>query len=233
MCGPLALNFTGNTRLSVTYHLGRTISYTTLGALAGAFGHKILGTSSLPWLPELSLAFISLTLILTGLRAIRGKGMHFQLPSSVQNLLNKGWRHLALSKLPRECNAGIAGALTVFLPCGHLYSFAAGAIATGSAWGGAIFMLAFCIGTLPALAIGTGMIRKIFQPGFKFAPRLAGSLLLMGGLISIGAFTMRLQESTSVSAHDHAHSHSKPQVVEQQDPPEMDHNHQKMNHDHD
>lgn len=95
-----------------------------------------------------------------------------------------------------------AGLLTPFLPCGHLYAFFIGAAATGRAWAGALFMLLFWLGTLPALGFGSRWIYRLLEPGLKKFPKLAGSLFLIAGLLSLLAFSRQV-----LNKNDHSHAH--------------------------
>jgi hypothetical protein len=55
----------------------------------------------------------------------------------------------------------LTGSLNGLLPCGLLYAALLGASTDGSAWGGALFMLFFGLGTWPALfalRLGGGML---------------------------------------------------------------------------
>ena len=62
---------------------------------------------------------------------------------------------LRLTPLPRALSTGL---LTAFLPCGWLYLFALKAAETGSPLRGALFMIAFWLGSVPALVlVGAGV----------------------------------------------------------------------------
>lgn len=197
MCGPLALSFAGERKRLWGYQLGRLISYTSVGAIAGNFGNEVLKQTRLPWLSELSLAFIALTLIYMGIRTLRGQGFHLRFPSPLSQLSHRLWAQLPKANLPAWATSGLAGALTVFLPCGHLYGFFVGAMATGSALSGAIFMIAFWLGTVPALGWGARWVRQLLAPGLQKIPRLAGVLLIAAGLLSVGAFAARISHTPS------------------------------------
>lgn len=205
MCGPLILNFASDRRRLFAYHSGRGISYLTAGALAGAFGQGVLETARFPWLSQLSLAFIALTLLFMGFRTLTGQGFHVKLPRIMNNASQYLWTRLRLSRWPAWITALSAGALTVFLPCGHLYGFLVGAMATGSWWRGAAFMAAFWLGTLPALAFGFAFgakwLRSTIAPWLEKAPRLAGVVLILAGLFGVATFASRLNA-------DGGHHHS-------------------------
>jgi sulfite exporter TauE/SafE len=60
----------------------------------------------------------------------------------------------------------VFGALTGLLPCGLVYAALTAAIGLGSATNGALFMLAFGLGSVPALA-AIGVSAKLFGRGTR------------------------------------------------------------------
>lgn len=201
MCGPLVMNFASNRRRMIGYQLGRMISYTGAGALAGALGQSILSASRLPWVTSLSLGLIAIFLIITGYRTLIQKPLHLPLPQFMTRPLFKIWSRLRSSRaMPADLTAGLAGLLTLFLPCGHLYGFLVGAMATGGATKGAAFMMAFWLGTVPALGFGASWLRKWLQPGLSKRPQWAGALLILAGFFSLYTFASNLK-SLDHAAH--------------------------------
>lgn len=63
------------------------------------------------------------------------------------------------------------------LPCGLLYTALAGAAAAGSALTGALAMVAFVLGTVPAL-VGVGLLGRVFLRRADTWLRPAATLLL-------------------------------------------------------
>lgn len=191
MCGPLAVSFAGDRKRFYAYHLGRFLSYATVGALAGAFGQSVLTKARYPWVSGFAVGFIAIAMIYLGLRAWHGKPLHVRLPKLLEKYLEKIWRILPQANLPGPVVGGIAGALTVFLPCGHLYGFIVGSVATGSALNGAIFMAAFWLGTVPALGFGASFLKKYaFTGGRRF--KWAGGLLILAGVFTLMLFSKNL-----------------------------------------
>lgn len=133
---------------------GRLTTYALFGALVGYFGvtaMQITGTSML-WLRLLAgLLLIAMALYISRLWF----GLTL-LERSSQGL----WRRLqplskALLPLDSASKAYRYGLLWGFLPCGLVYSTLSWSLASGSAQHGALLMLCFGIGTLPAiLAVG-------------------------------------------------------------------------------
>jgi uncharacterized protein len=188
MCGPIVLNFANKKAGLFAYQMGRMVAYGLAGAAAGGFGEVVLGRERPVWLINLSLVTIGLLLFFNGYRAIAGKSLHLPLPAFMTNFSMKLWKKLRTLPLPPSAAAGIAGVLTVFLPCGHLYSFLIGAVAMGGALKGAGFMFAFWLGSAPLLSFGAVWLQKLLHPTIAGGQRWAGVLLIVAGLFSILAF---------------------------------------------
>jgi sulfite exporter TauE/SafE len=180
------------------------LSYTTAGFLAGQFGRTVLGTESPVWVSSLALITISALLLMNGYRAITGRALHFALPHFASNISSNLWKQISSPRFPRIAGAGLAGGLTVFLPCGHLYGFLIGAVATGNGLRGAVFMFAFWLGSTPLLSFGARWFHRLMSANAINGQRLAGVLLVIAGLFSLGSFALRMN-SSATSAHSHEH----------------------------
>ena len=111
-------------------------------------------------------------------------------------------------------SSGLTGLMSIFLPCGHLYTFALGATATGSAVRGAAMMFAFWLGTLPALGFGVHILKRNLVRLGPARYRIAALILVTTGLLSLGNFAAELYKSSSSESpkplhesHSHSHSH--------------------------
>ena len=146
MCGPIALtlpvqHLSGGKKMGgiLLYNAGRVTAYMLLGLVFGWLGQQFyLGG----WQQGLSigLGVLLLAAVLFG---------------KLTPKLKMGWVQRALGKLLARRSTGTLyaiGFLNGFLPCGLVYMAIAGAVASGSVWGGALFMGAFGAGTLPAMA---------------------------------------------------------------------------------
>ncbi|HEY7579811.1 MAG TPA: sulfite exporter TauE/SafE family protein [Acetobacteraceae bacterium] len=120
------------------YHAGRLTTYTALGALAGAT------FSRMPWF-----ALASPALLLLGAALFLAHATHIL---SGPDRAPAGWAR-AIGHLARRARGGFPlGLVLGFLPCGFLYAALATAAASGDPVIGALGMLAFGLGTAPALA---------------------------------------------------------------------------------
>lgn len=123
------------------YHLGRLTTYAGLGALGGA------ASGRLPWF---SVASAGLLLL--------GAALFLAHVANVLPGFDRapaGWAR-AIARLARHASGGYPlGIVLGFLPCGLLYAALATTAASGTPLLGALGMLAFGLGTMPALiAVG-------------------------------------------------------------------------------
>ena len=123
------------------YHLGRLTTYAGLGALGGA------ATGRLPWF-----GFASAGLLVCG-AALFVAQVTRVLPGLERAPAR--WAR-AVAGLARRARGGYAlGVVLGFLPCGFLYAALATTAASGNPLFGSLGMLAFGLGTVPALvAVG-------------------------------------------------------------------------------
>lgn len=191
MCGPIVMNFSKSRHAIIMYQTGRMIAYVSAGAVFGAFGRSIFDVERMTWLSSLSLILISALLLLNGYQTVAGKPLHLPMPKRMVLVSAFVWRRLnmqRLQKMPRPLAALLTGLLTVLIPCGHLYSFFVGAITTGTATRGAIFMFAFWLGSTPLLTFGSFWLRGLLNHPRAPTRRIAGLLLIAAGLFSVLTF---------------------------------------------
>lgn len=179
-------------RLLIGYNIGRVASYTLLGTLAGAMAG---GFSPLD--PVLRL-IAGLLLIAMGLYlADWWRGLVW---------LERGgrlfWRYLQplgrrLMPVLRLRQALLLGALWGWLPCGLVYTALAYALAQGGALAGGGVMLAFGLGTLPAVLAAGAAAQTVTRYLQKPALRRVLALLIIG----FGLWT--LWPAVSPSGHSH------------------------------
>lgn len=158
------------------YNAGRLLSYTLLGALAGAAGATVYALGAATALRVLAaLLLVAMALYLAG-------WWHGLL--KLEALGQRLWRYIQplgrrLMPVRGPLPALALGLLWGWLPCGLVYSALGYAMIQPSAGAGALFMLAFGVGTLPALllaAFASGRIRAWAQ---RRGLRLAGAILLL------------------------------------------------------
>ena len=187
MCGPVMLAFMGPKQSKsgfALYHLGRILTYVLIGFVLGLFG----ATAAMFQLQKVMAFVLGFGLIiLYGVPSIRHSIERFYYESSFYQVL-KSFMSRNLSMRKRWFLSGVANG---FFPCGLTYVAAAGAVAFANPFQGALFMVLFGLGTLPAL-ITLSFAGNIFSRRLKsFIPRsisiiaiLSGSLLIMRGLLT-------------------------------------------------
>lgn len=198
------------------YNMGRLASYTFLGALAGAFGETVYALGAATVLRVIAAALLfAMALYLAGW----WRGL-LKLEAIGQRL----WRHIqplgrALMPVRGPMPALALGALWGWLPCGLVYSALGYAMTQPSASAGAFFMLAFGLGTLPALllaAFATGRVRGWAQ---KRSLRLTGAFLLA----IFAAWTLYGTLAPGHGHHDHHPAQQQSTDEPQQHSPHQQH----------
>lgn len=182
MCGGIvaAVQQRGGHRLGIVlYHTGRLTTYTFLGAAVGLAGSLVNFAGDLtPWLRGAAAVLAGVVMTVTGLSML-GAGAY--LPERV---LPVQWVSRAGAKLMSRRGLGatwLMGLVFGFLPCGLIYTAASYSLAAADPLEGAALMLAFGLGTVPALATASIVMQRMRRHGnaFRFA---AGGLLVASGI---------------------------------------------------
>jgi protein-disulfide isomerase/sulfite exporter TauE/SafE/copper chaperone CopZ len=188
-------NLTGVQRFKphLYFNAGRIISYTVLGGAIGALG------STFALSPEANgilIILASVIMIVLGLQMLK------LMPSlgAFQPRMPKFIAHKIHNFSEKEAKGGafILGASTFFLPCGFTQALQLYVLAKGSPETGALVMLAFALGTLPALlslsalsSFATGAFQRYF---LKFA----GVAVVILGIFNIqSGFTLSALGTTT------------------------------------
>jgi sulfite exporter TauE/SafE len=178
MCGvfPLALARGapgGRWRRQVLYNVGRVNTLVGLGALAGATGAAVVASGPVAlagralalaggaFMIAVGLEMLGLVRGVTGLVGLAGRGP-----------LGRALASVAWSRSPAAPLA--LGVMNAFLPCQLVWGFAAHAAATASVTEGMAVMLAFGLGTVPALLLvgrGAGLVPARARPSLSGWPR--------------------------------------------------------------
>lgn len=170
------------------YNAGRLASYTLIGALAGGVGayaahlvsvrHAQLGLQLLAGVFMVVLG-LYLAGVWAGLTRIERAG------GALWRRIEPLGRRLLPVRTPAQ--ALVCGLVWGWLPCGLVYSIVVWAVAAGSAAEGARLLLAFGLGTLPALlamgAAAATLGRFVRRPAVRAA---AGGLVVLFGLVQLG-----------------------------------------------
>jgi sulfite exporter TauE/SafE len=176
------------------YNLGRLTTYCFLGALAGALGQAVIvshGAAAPPLTGQLDTAQRILAVV-AGLLMIAMALQFFGLFRAFHHVTASfGGSTLAMSLrsllATRSRMAPIAlGVFNGFLPCPLVYAFAAQAGSTAAPLAGFLVMLAFGLGTFPAMLTMGGIGRVLAPVWRQRGVWLAGSFIFLLGVITIG-----------------------------------------------
>lgn len=182
------------------YHLGRLITYSAWGLLAGSLGALLDVAGHAVGIGRIAAVIAGLVMVIWGLAILASKlGVPWALPRLPP--LWGAWVSKQLARLvekPPTVRALLLGLASTLLPCGFLYAFVITAAGTGTAFGGALVMLAFWLGTVPLL-FGLGL--GIEQVGTRLRQHVpAVTALLMVGL---GVYTVVARVNVAAIAARH------------------------------
>ena len=179
----------------VYFNVGRILSYTLLGGAIGALG------SALTLSPEINGV---LTLVASAVMILLGLQMLKLLPAVTRFLptMPKSFSHLIHDLAERDAKGGafVLGAATFFLPCGFTQALQIYVLAKGSFAVGALTMLAFSLGTLPAL-LSLSAISSFASGNFqRHFLKFAGAAVIVLGIANIQyGFALTGRDFASIS----------------------------------
>lgn len=172
-------------RQALTYNLGRITSYAFAGLVVGFLGQVLVLGSGLQVLAGQMRLVTGLLIAIAGLTLIFGNRL-FMPFEKIGTIFWKKLSPLAVKRLAGELNpVGIftLGLLWGWLPCGMTYAMLATAAVTADPVHAAGLMLAFGLGTLPAM-VGTGLagmkLRGLLANGNM--KRIAGVAMIIIGI---------------------------------------------------
>lgn len=222
MCGPMALWASGvgtphATRREamqrlVAYHSGRLVTFVFAGLAAGLIGGLMTaGGDWLGWqqtaarIGGSAMVGLGVWKLLNWLRPVAPPDAssinatnHFPSPTLGQRFSFWVSGRIAslrplISRLPGNLRAAAIGVVTTWLPCGWLYLFILVAAATANVGAALVVMIAFWIGTLPAL---TALVAGAVGVSPRFRPAMP--LLAAGVLIITGIYTASGRAATDL-----------------------------------
>lgn len=186
--------------LAIGYNMGRVTSYAILG-LTVAF----LGSTAVSGIPVLAgpVRFVGgLVIVLVGLQI----AFDWRVLKPLERMGSTIWSGVAplaqrlvpVTNLPRALGLGL---LWGWLPCGLVYSVLLIAATSSGAVNGALIMIAFGIGTMPAMLLtgmGTAQLARIMR---QKSARLGLGLLIVA--LGLATLAMPLLAGASAGAHSH------------------------------
>lgn len=191
MCGPIAmalpLDRSSNGSIlfgALQYNFGRVITYSILGLIAGSLGLTINTFGILQWISIIAgvlLIVFAWRHLFQRIPLLHAPSLYFT--SGLNQLLGKVIR----SKNPAKLL--FLGGLNGLLPCGMVYAALLNSMLAGSPVASAAAMIAFGIGTLPAMifvSFAMGKIsmetRRKFKQFLPFLLTIVGAVIILRGM---------------------------------------------------
>jgi sulfite exporter TauE/SafE len=188
MCGGFPLALAGAARRpllrQVLYNAGRLQALVFIGAVSGAAGATLVAMGPVRAVERVlavvaGVVMIVVALEMLGLPTRLGRAGAALAGATVGRLLRGVLRSRSLA-------APLAlGVFNAFLPCQLVYAFAAQAASTASPLDGMLTMLAFGLGTVPAM-LAVGIARALARPAVRLRlTRASACLVLLFGAVTI------------------------------------------------
>ena len=195
MCGPFAAFYSdptparGFARLlpHLSYHLGRLLTYTALGALAGSLGGVTDLAAESVGIGRIAAVVAGGLMIAWAARLLlEHAGVSWPGIGASGRLGKLSLRLMTRIRARRPATRGLlVGLSSTLLPCGWLYAFAVAAAGTGSTLSGMWVMLAFWSGTVPLL-VGLGVgVHSLTHRLRRHVPILSAIALLAVGVAGV------------------------------------------------
>ncbi|MBQ8490188.1 MAG: sulfite exporter TauE/SafE family protein [Pseudobutyrivibrio sp.] len=143
---------------NILYNIGRVVSYTVIGALAGAVGSVLSFSGALRGIVVIvvGIAMLVMAFSMLGIFSpVKRLGFHFS-----------GKLYSAILKRVDGNSSLVIGLLNGLMPCGPLQSMQLYALSTGSVFKGALSMFLFSLGTVP-LMFGFGLVASKLNQKYK------------------------------------------------------------------
>ena len=165
----------------IFFNLGRIASYTLLGGLVGLLGSALTLSSKMNGTVTILASFVMLILGFQMLKLFpQLSRLQLKMPKFIGHKIHD------LTNSENKAGSFLLGASTFFLPCGFTQALQLYVLSTGSFTKGALTMLVFSLGTLPAL-LSLGTISSFAKGRFQYyLVRFAGVIVILLGVFNIG-----------------------------------------------
>jgi hypothetical protein len=197
MCGPIVISYSVSMArygafqrevllAHLCYNSGRIVTYSALGALAGAAGGSIGMLGKLAGMASAARLLAGSAMIVTGIVMLRVLPrrllVQMERPSFTAFLSRSVGRLLVSSRPLGKFGLGL---ILGFLPCGLIYGALLKSVETARPLAGALTMMAFGTGTAVAL-FGMGIVSSIAGPRMGgWGNRVTGVSVLAAGAILV------------------------------------------------
>jgi len=177
------------------FNLGRILSYACLGLISAWLLARVGQVLNIPQWSMILRFLTALMIFLIGLQYL----FNWQTLAAVEKAGAKVWNHVLplavrASSMPGGTGRLLLGLCWGLLPCGLVYSVLLTASATGSSISGAAVMLAFGVGTFPAM-LGMSLSAPALAAMLndKWTKKLMGAALILLAVISVSLMVIKMQ----------------------------------------
>lgn len=215
MCGPIAFlmpvdhhNPFKKFLQILSYHSGRLLTYALIGFLFGAVGER-LNLFGLQQQLSIAVGVSMISAVVIPTRIFNRYSLSkpaYKLVSRIKSALGQQLKN------KRKSTFFTLGLLNGLLPCGLVYMAVFGALGTGGAFNGSLYMLLFGLGTIPlmtsAIYLGNFLKGKAKRRIVKLIPVLVilmGCLFILRGL-GLGIPYVSPSEKVTVAQVEARHS---------------------------
>ncbi|HET9137552.1 MAG TPA: sulfite exporter TauE/SafE family protein [Candidatus Kapabacteria bacterium] len=160
------------------YHIGRILSYATIGVFAGIFGAAVVLSASIQQPVTISLGALMILAALfqlDGIKVARRKTRQGKMLGVLS----------AIVKSSSTESRFLVGLLTPLLPCGLLYGMVIHSAALHSPLLAAASMSSFALGAVPALLALATVSNKVSARLRKNGTRIAAAFIIVMGIVTI------------------------------------------------
>lgn len=185
--------------MAVAYNTGRILSYALLGIVVASLGQTVV--KAIPNIAAPVRFASGLLIVIVGLQV----AFNWRFLAPVEKAGAKIWNHIApaakgllpVTSMPKALGLGL---LWGWLPCGLVYSVLLLAGTTANAVNGGLVMLAFGVGTMPAMIMTGISASKLSR--FMSRKRLgAGLLIILIGLLTLAMPVMKFSAGPDDTTH--------------------------------
>jgi sulfite exporter TauE/SafE len=161
------------------FNAGRLAGYFVFGGLVGLLGTALTLSTKMTGLLTIIIAVAMVLIGLNVLRIVPKKYCTFPLPRRMRMWMS------GLSSSQSATAPALLGALTFFVPCGFTQSMQLLALGSGSFLAGGTIMLAFALGTLPAL-LGISLLSSLVEgKSARVFLLFSGCVVLLLGFVNL------------------------------------------------
>ena len=184
MCGGLVMASTQDKRGVFFYQIGRLVSYATMAFALSLIGRQIYFLK--PYLSFIGGLALGVFFLLWGIQTWRQIAIELPFPKFLGKGTQKIWGKVFLLPRNSHLKGFLTGLLSFLLPCGMLYALLFALLALDSFALMAVTLLAFWLGTLPAMLFSPGLIQQFIQPLRQSSPKILSVFFVGLGLATLG-----------------------------------------------